>query len=291
MAPLMGWLLFMAAAAASPPPAGGSGAPPADLPEAPEALRAALADAQGSDAARHDHLLKELQTRDFLETLDSQVDYVKASKLRLHVDQVVDALAKNPAASAQRSFLALTTNRIFVAHDERVIALILASVSVRPAPPALIRFWDRRSRPDDGFTPTTIGALTDNASEPALALLEKKMIDPSHPDDEKISWMRTHMLRHRNDLPLLQACHRLLKGKLKKSLRPPLVEALFDYRPGEWFTPASSYSAPRLESASLEARAELHKIAELALTTVALTPTQKDAVTLRVREIDKLKDQ
>jgi hypothetical protein len=286
MAAVMAWIVCMAAVASSP---GGSGTPPADP---KQALLAALADARSSERTRHDRLLERLQTRSFLETLDSPADYAQASRLRLHVGQVVDALAHNPAPGAQHAFLTLTTNSVFLANDERVIALVLASVKVRPAPPALVAFWNRRSRPNGGFTATTITALVDNGSEPALALLEEKMVDPAHGDDDKVSWMRTDILRHRNDLPLLQVCERLLKGtKLRKNLRPLLVEALFDYRPGEWFKPASSYSAPRLESASPEALAQLRRIADLALETVALSPTQQAAVTLRAQQIEKLGEQ
>jgi hypothetical protein len=298
MAPLIIWLLWLVwpasvatiIASRPPPTAGVRAAAAAPSGQSNEALRAALTDAGSSEPARHQAVLQRLQTRAFLETVDSPADYGAAAKLRLRVDQVVEALARNPAPSAQRAFLALTTNRIFLAHDERVISLILASVNLRPAPPALVRFWDRRSRPDDGFTPTTIRALVDNGSKPAIALLERKMVDPGHSRDAKISWMRSDILRHRNDLPLLQGCTRLLRGKLSKSLRPLLVEVLFDYRPGEWFRPASSYSPPPLMSASEGSRGELRKIAELALATVSLSPEQRSAVTARMSELEKLAD-
>ena len=257
-----------------------------------EALRAAISDARGSEPVLHDHLFKQLKTQRFLEMLDSAADYSSASKLGLHAGQVVDALARNTAPSAQRAFLALTADRVFLAHDERIIALIAASANVRPAPPALVRFWDRYSHPDDGFTPTTVTALVVNGDRAAIALLTKKMLDPAHSDDDKISWMRTDILSHRNDLSLLWACRQLVAGApFRKHLRPLLVEALFDYRPGEWYRPASAYSAPALESASPAARAELRAIGELALRTVDLSPTQRAAITLRLRQIDKLTNQ
>ncbi len=281
MASLMAQVLPLVAVAVSASPDGGVG-------EA--VLHAALADAESNEPTRHAQLLKDLETPSFLSKLDSEADYVQASKLRLHVGQVVDVLAGNPAPSAQSAFLELTRNRSFLAHDERVIALILASSKLRPAPPTLVRFWDERSHPDDGFTPTTVEALVDNGSVPALALLEKKMVDPSHRDEEKIAWMRSDILSHRNDLPLLRSCERLLRGKLPKNLRPLLVEVLFDYRPGEWFRPDTGHSAPRIESASSGARAQLLRIAELALKTAALSSTQRSAVTLRVHDIETLKD-
>src|SRR5207248_2448101 len=94
--------------------------------------------------------------------LDSATDYLNASKLGLNVTKVLDTLARNAAPSAQAAFLALTVDPVFLAHDERIIALIVASAAVRPAPPSLVRFWDRHSRPNDGFTPTTISTFVAN---------------------------------------------------------------------------------------------------------------------------------
>ncbi len=262
---------------------------PATAPSSP-VLLAALDDARSDAPARHASLLAKLQTRSFLETVDTPADYADAARRGLHVAQIVDALALNPAPSAQRDFRALTASRTFLAHDERVIALIKSSVNVRPAPPELVRFWDRYSRPNDGFTPTTIGVLVDNGSEPALRLLEQKLADPRHGNDDKLGWMRTDILRHRNDLTLLQTSARLLKDHLPSRLRPALVEVLFDYRPGEWFKPGAGVSPPQLTSASAAARVELRKVGQLALRIVALNADQKAAVTQRLQELEKMND-
>lgn len=256
--------------------------------ETKEALRAALAAARSDDPGQHAILLAKLQSESALDQLDSEAEYRMASRFRLHVAQVAEALATNAAPSAQRTFIALTDSPIFLAHDERVIALIRASEHVRPAPPELVAFWDRYSQPDDGFAPTVITALVANSSEPALALLERKMEDPSHEDDEKVSWMRTDMLTHRNDAALLRACERMLAGKLSELLRPFLVDALFDYRPGEWFRPVDSFSPPVLKSASREALQVLSKLAAQVLQTVSLTETQRAAVERRRAEAEIL---
>ena len=84
------------------------------------ALLAALEDARSDAPARHASLLARLQTRSFLETVDTPADYADAAKRGLHVGQLVDALALNAAPSAQRAFRALTTSKTFLAHDERV---------------------------------------------------------------------------------------------------------------------------------------------------------------------------
>lgn len=38
-----------------------------------------------------------------------------------------------------------------------------------------MKFWGDHFHPDDGFTPTTVTALVDNGSAPALGLLEKEL--------------------------------------------------------------------------------------------------------------------
>jgi len=274
---LMAWILACAVSAA----ASASGSSAAKAPSTP--LAAAIGDAQSDDAKRHAGLLANLKTAAFLRTLDSAADYAEAARLHLHVDQVVEALARNPAPSAQSAFLALIANPAYLAEDDRVTGLIRASSNVRPAPAALVRFWGRYSRHDDGFTPITIDALVNNGSAPAIALLERKFADPSHPDDDKVAWMHSSILTHRNDLQLLLGCERMLRSTLKKKLRPQLVETLFDYLPGEWFRPAVSYSPPELGAASPEALTQLVRIGDYALKSVALSPRQAAAVDKRKR--------
>jgi hypothetical protein len=257
--------------------------------EAKELLRPLLALARGDDPARHAELLEQLQTLAVLDALDSEADYVNASKFRLRVAQVLEALAQNPAPSARAAFLALTTSEVFLAHDERTMSLVRASVSIRPAPPPLVAFWDRQCQPEDGFTPTTITVLIDNGSEAALALFEAKMLDPAHEDDDKIAWMRTRVLAHRNDLALLESCERLLVA-LPEHLQPLLVEALFDYRPEEWFRPAVGASAPPLEAASREQLDQVLKVGVVALTMVPLSLEQRAVVKVRMDAAEGLRN-
>lgn len=251
-------------------------------------LAAALADAQSVDATRHASLLAKLQTEAFLAALDSPADYAEAARLRLHVDQVVEVLARNAEPSARSAFATLTSNRVYIADDDRITGLIRASVYVRPATPTLVKFWDKYSRPDDGFTHITIDALVGNGTPPAIALLERKFADASHPDEDKVAWMHTSLLTHRNDPDLLLGCDHLLRGKLKAKLRPQLVESLFDYRPGEWFRPALRYSPPALAAAPVDALQRLKQMGAYVLKSVALSPEQRAAVQKRLTEVESL---
>jgi hypothetical protein len=254
-----------------------------------QALQAALAEARSELPSAHHHLLAELQDLEVLDLLDSAAEYEMAAKFRLRVAQVLDALAQNPAPTARHVIVELTASDEFLAHDERILALLRASAFVRPPPIPLRDFWDRHSQPDDGFTPTTIAVLVKNGDASALALLEEKLADPAHSEDEKLAWMRTQMLSHRNDVALLVACRRMLEVSLPVPLRPALVEAIFDYRPDEWYLPAASFSAPRLSSASPEALVELEAVGRMVLVKLELTQAQREVVQARLEAIVDLK--
>ncbi len=257
-------------------------------PETKALLRALLADARGAEPARHDAVRQQLETPAVLDALDSVEDYANAGRFRLRVAQVTEALARNPAPSATRAFLALTTSPTFLAHDERIYSLLRTSVHIRPAPPALVAFWDRYAQPEDSFAPTTIGVLLDNGSPAAIELFERKLADPGHDDDSKTGWLRSDVLVHRNDLLLLQACERLLPDKLSPRLQVALVEVLFDYRPAEWFPPSASRSAPPLAAAGKDALEQVIKNGVVALTMIELSEEQRQIVKARMQEAGEL---
>jgi hypothetical protein len=251
-----------------------------------ELQSSALALASSKRAADHRALLGWLSKPEFLRRLDSDSAY-GGSAQRLRLAPVLSALSSNSSPSAQGTLVALTQRPTFVQSAPRADLLIEACAALRPTPPEVVRFWDDHSRPEDGFTNRTIEAMVQNGSPPALALLEKKMIDPAHDEDDKRAWMLSSILTHRNDLSLLKSCERLLTGKLGANLRPVLVEALFDYRPTEWFSPATVLKPPDRDEASPAARAELRSIGAYALEKVTLSENQRSAVRKTLGELSK----
>lgn len=215
-----------------------------------------------------------LKTRDFLDRLDPP-DSDGNGPLR--VDRLLKALAESPAPRAREVLLELTRAPTFTRSLERTDGLIEVLAQLRPAPEAAIRFWDAHSQPEDGFTSVTIAALVENGSTPALVLLAQKFSSPEHPDVDKIGWMRTEILGHRNDVALLRSCERMLRGSLPVHLKPLLVESVFDYR-AEWYRPHLEVEPPCRSRADAAARQVLVELGEYALRNVPLTKEQEQAV-------------
>ncbi len=240
--------------------------------------------AQSNHAADHNELRKLLSSPKSLTQIDGPERYQGAPE-KLRLSEVIRELTANPAPSAAAVLIALTETPNFLAQPLRVELLIRALVAFRPAPAAVTRFWDRHWISDDGYSHVTAVAVCDNGSAPALALLEKKMSDPSHTADDKRVWMVTGIMIHRNEVAMLETCQRLLRVGLPKRLRPLLVEVLFDYRPTEWFHPAKVLVPPDRKLASAAARERLRLIGEDALKSVPLSQQQQQVVRDVLKEI------
>jgi hypothetical protein len=255
------------------------------FPNEPQQLvAAALTLARSNQASDHQTLQHWLLSSAFLDRLDSPQEYADTGR-RLRIQRVLQALGENPTVSARNVLVALTQNRGFLQQAARVDHLLRATASIRPAPPPVVQFWNTYSQPDDGFSNVTLQAVLANGSSPAIALLEKKLSEPGHPEDDKQHWIRCYILEHRNDPELLTGCQRMLAGTLPEHLRPVLIDALFDYRPREWFAPAEVCHPPDRTKASSEAKALLHRLGQTALANATLTPVQRQAVERTLREI------
>ena len=84
---------------------------------------------------------------------------------------------------------------------------------------------------------------------------------------------------------MLQACERMLANGLPARLRAPLIEALTDYR-RSWYRSEHPPQPPDWKAASVEARAALRKVCNLALANVRLTASQTAAVKARLAELE-----
>ncbi|MFH1747783.1 MAG: hypothetical protein ABIG44_12165 [Planctomycetota bacterium] len=244
---------------------------------ADELLAAARALAQSRDPQDHAGLRVALGDADFLEALETKEDDGEFEE-PLAVELVLEDISNNEAPESHAIIVGLTQNPTFTHDAQRVEALIKACAAVRPAPREVIAFWDKFCQELDGFTPVTIRALLDNASDPALELFERKMVGNEHGEIYKLGWIYNSIVPRRNELAILQSCQRLLTGDLAAELKPALVDGLFDYRPEEWYHPERVVEPADRTQASPPARDELRKIGEHALRKIALTDEQKEDV-------------
>ncbi len=239
------------------------------LPPEKQVIRDAMALARSLRNEDHALLLARLASSKFLAELDDEEAY-RGRPERLRLRRVLDELTRNPMDSARDILVDLTTNQAFLAEDARVDLLIKACAAIRPPPPQVVALWHRYWQPEDGFSNLTAAAVVQNGDPAAIALLEAKLAAPEFDMEEKLHWLRGPVLSHRLDLPLLLACERMLAVGLPGELPVRLVEALFDYRPGEWYLPSVPYNPPLLETAGEAALRQVERVGRLALERVTL---------------------
>lgn len=250
-----------------------------------ELLTKLMALARSKQPSDHKTLLEFLARPAFLLKLDTEAEYRNAAAKRLRISRVLAALSENDAPSAHAAFVALTRDGGFLKEEPRVDYLIMFSGVLRAEAHDLAPFWDKYSQPEDGFANLTIKALVENSTEPAMEILEKKIAEPRFEDDDKIAWMRSYFVPHRDDYQLLKSFERMLTGKMAEHLKPYLVEVIFDYRPAEWYRPASTANPPDRSKIGQAQRDELKRIGDIALRLPGLTDTQSEAVRKTLEEI------
>jgi len=232
--------------------------------------------AQGDDPREHASLRRFLVDPAFVHSLDSAADY-EEPPTRLRIAGVIKDLMENRIAESDATLNVLASDDWFVSVEPRQYLMILAMVEVRPASKQGIALWTTHSNPDAAYRHTTLDAIPDNATEPAMPLLERIMTDPAQDPDERVAWMRDGILRNRDKLPILAACDRMLKGALEPALKLKLVAALFDHQ-DSWYVACDIPVPPSISSMSREVQLELRSIGEYSIQTFELDPRTKAAV-------------
>ena len=250
-----------------------------------ELLKGTLPYARSPEPGDQRTLAEAMASADFLNRLDSQEDYLRYPPQQLRLAKVFKILFANTSRAARDTLVSLTAVNAFNNFDPREELLVKALAVVKPAPPEAIRYWQAHSLPDSIHLPFTIKALCDNGSDPAIGLLERKLADPEQEFDFKLLWMRDPILRHRNDVPLLRGCERMVTGGLPQELRSFLVEALCDYRRDEWYHSCSPPVPPARALANQEAKDCLRRICQYAKENLSLDAVQTAAIERTLAEI------
>ncbi len=249
-----------------------------------EVLQKLLKLAASTTPAEQKQLAAFLSAKDSLYQLDPREDHIKLPVHKLRLAQVYQAIKANTSAAMRDTLLTLARSGQPQDCDACDTLLINALASARPTPPEAIKFWESHSTPDSIQLKFTIDALCENGSAPAVALLEKRLLDAQIEPEQKIAWMHDAILRHRHNASLLAGLDRILTT-LPKALRAPLVESLFDYRPNEWFRNDRNPPAPDTQPLTPEAKKLLQKIGATALKKVTLNANQRRAVTKSLAEL------
>jgi hypothetical protein len=259
-----------------------------DSKEADKAAAAAVALARSTVPAEQESLRHDLGSSEFLLRLNSTDEYGRLRAEQLRAAGVLKALGDNRSAAAAGTIDFLAQDKEFLAEPSRQELLLRTVRNERPVSPAVAAFLEQQSQPNADNLHLAIDVLAANGSEPAIAVLERALSATNQEPENKTGWMRDPILRHRQDVPLLQACERLLKGHaLSPELKQSLVEVLFEYRPEQWYPPDSDRPRPPQRSAaSPEARTVLRQIGDWASHQETLPPELRAKVQA---ELAKLK--
>ena len=174
------------------------------------------------------------------------------------------------------TILSLCDNPAFGAHIGRADLLVQVLVSIRPSPPEAIDFWRQHGATGALYQHLVPHALADNGSVPAIALLEEHLLEEARPADDKRRWIRDGVLRHRFELPMIQAAEHLVK-RLPTDLAVSLTEVYFIYNE-RWYLSCDPPKPQPLSEASLEARRHYLAIAEHALQSLPLNDELRERV-------------
>ena len=248
-------------------------------------IRTALEFAASDQAADHITLLEVLNSADFLLRANTAREYETARPKHLRIAKVLRVLRDSSHAASKQTLIGLSRGGDYIDDNWlRQELLVRALVSIRPSPPDAIKFWDNQSIPTAVNRHVTIDMLCQNGSEPAMALLEKKLIDPAQEHEYKIAWIHDCMLRHRNGTPLLQVSERMIKQTLPPELRLILLETLCTYD-ADWYPSCSKPKPPPRALAPAESRQVLRRICRHAKESMDLPPNLKAAVEATLLEI------
>ncbi len=210
---------------------------------------------------------------------------------RCVMSQILSALAGNPAAEARARFVALTTSPTWAEDPNRADgadlteALLRATGAFRPPTPEILTMWKRLSLPDDGWVNVTVMALTENGSETATKQFESLLRSPKHELNERIGWLRSDYLAHRDNPRLLHMANRLLDSALPATLKAAIADTTFDLH-YENYSTCGPPPVPPFATFAPNARKQLHSIATK-LRARKPTPRLADAITSALAQLSK----
>ncbi|MEO6755579.1 MAG: hypothetical protein ABIP85_27720 [Chthoniobacteraceae bacterium] len=174
-------------------------------------------------------------SRDLLR-LNTAQEYAVLTPDKLTVQTILTRLSRNPSEAARTALGALCSSKEFLAEQVRVACLLLALPKIHPLPEGALALLRKSVEPSSDSLEIAIRVLFDIGEKTTLELFAAQVLNSRHDFVTVQSWMRDPLLRHRRDPAVLGMCLDLLQQtKLDAERKNSLVEALFDYRPSEWY--------------------------------------------------------
>ena len=246
------------------PPSGATGGLPDPSRDAPVSRLAAEAMILAESGAAQDRarLGSILLDEAWLDRLDPPQVAMGIDPGALQLTRVLSSVADK----APELLEPIARSTLYRGSGYRLAALIVASSAAANPGPGLVGLWRDQLDPESDELDTTIRTLASNGSPAAVSLLEGAFASEAFDTGLVISWFRDPVLRHRQDVALLDAVERLLRGRHLDAQRSfSLVEALFEYRPADWYVPTAAPPQPPARADLTEgARGRLRSIADLA---------------------------
>ncbi len=233
----------------------------------------AIALARSKSKADHTKLGQLLVDKAWLDQLDAPTVAQGIDPRFLQLTRVLKVAARE----APRTIEVPAGHLLYRQSVWRRAALIEASGAVTKPGPKLIELWRSQLKPQADELETTIRALVQNQSQPALSLLEEAFASRAFSDELVISWFRDPVLQHRQDLKLLTSLEQMLKaGLLTAKRKAALVEVIFEYRPLDWYISTDKPPIPPKRSELTEAaRRRLRSIADMAAKDRLIDPVRR----------------
>ena len=241
-------------------------APPDDPPElrAPADALAALEDSDDPDelvaAAQAvcdsldydaiDRLIGMVNLPSLQDRLDSRRDYRTRSIQKLHVTQVLLAVARLPDGLAEPYLGACARDPCFMRRPQRVRALIYAAGELHHPSPWLLRFLDEQGAAGGGES-AVVRTLARLATDESCALIEKRLLATDRGSYAKADWLSQYLAPVRDRPAVVALYRRLMAADIDDDrVRDALVRSLFDDRPRTDYdySPSEEVELPRWRS-------------------------------------------
>jgi hypothetical protein len=170
---------------------------------------------------------------------------------------------------------------VFLAELGRLESLLQILPHVGTLPGAAIDLLENAADPDSASLEVAIEVIFETGDAAALDVFADQARNPEQDTGLVADWFRDPLLRHRAEPAVIRMSVDLLtRPGLDRERKNALVEALFDYRPLDWYlSPAADHQVlpapPPSDQISPEGRELLTQLAEFVVADDEIAPVNR----------------